>query len=156
MDQSKPISQAAYDALKAEIERLETVDRPDIARKIADARDDGDLKENAEYHAAKNDQAFLETRILRLHDQLKNSEIVEATGNETEVSFGSTVRMLNLKTGKEMSYKIVSSYDQDISKGLLSNNSPIAEAIMGAAKDETVSAHMPNGSSVKFKILEIG
>jgi transcription elongation factor GreA len=155
MDQTKPISQEAYDALKAEIEKLETVDRAVIAEKIGVAREDGDLKENAEYHAARNDQAFLETRILQLRDQLQNSVIVESTGSDTEVGFGSTVRLLNLKSDKEVTYTIVSSYDQDLSKGKLSNSSPVATALLGASKGETVSALLPNGSALEFKILEI-
>ena len=155
MDQTQPISQAAYDELEAEIKKLETVDRAEIAIKIGVARDDGDLKENAEYHAAKNDQAFLETRILTLRDKLQNAVIVEPTGSETEVSFGSTVRLLIVKTNKEVTYTIVSSYDQDISKGLLSNSSPVATAIIGASKDETVAASLPNGSVTEFKVLEI-
>ncbi|MFY9264341.1 MAG: transcription elongation factor GreA [Solirubrobacterales bacterium] len=152
----KPISAAAYAELEAEIKKLETVDRAEIAEKIGVAREDGDLKENAEYHAAKNDQAFLETRILQLRDRLQNSVIVEPTGSDSEVSFGSKVRLRNLKTDQEVSYTIVSSYDQDIAKGLLSDSSPVAEAILGASKDETVSALLPNGSVVEFKVVEIG
>ncbi|MFY9488755.1 MAG: transcription elongation factor GreA [Solirubrobacterales bacterium] len=155
MSDQKPMSQAAYDALVAEIEKLETVDRTAIAAKISVAREDGDLKENAEYHAAKNDQAFLETRILTLRDQRQNAVIVESTGSETEVGFGSKVKLLNMKTDKEVTYTIVSSYDQDISKGMLSNSSPVATAILGAEKDAVVSAHLPNGSYIEFKILEI-
>lgn len=149
------MSREAYAALEAEIHKLETEARPAIASKIAIAREDGDLKENAEYHAAKNDQAFLETRILQLRDQLQNAEIVESTGSSSEVSFGSTVRVLNLSNDKEATYKIVSSFEQDISKGMLSNSSPVATALIGAAKDQTVSAHLPNGSAVEFKVLEI-
>ncbi|MBJ7348054.1 MAG: transcription elongation factor GreA [Thermoleophilaceae bacterium] len=154
-DVSEPISQAAYDELEAEIEKLETVDRVAIAKKISIARADGDLKENAEYHAAKNEQSFLETKILQLRERRQKAVIVEPTGTETEVSFGSTVRMMNLGTNKELTYKIVSPYDQDISKGLLSNGSPVAEAITGASEGETVTVRLPNGSENKFKILEI-
>ena len=81
--------------------------------------------------------------------------IVEPTGSDSEVGFGSKVRLLNLNTDKEVTYTIVSSYDQDVSKGLLSNSSPVASAIMGAAKGKTVSAKLPNGSVIKFKVLEI-
>lgn len=156
MTDSKLISQEAYDKLQAEIEKLETVDRAAIAERIANAREDGDLKENAEYHAAKNDQSFLETRILALRDQLRNAEIVEASGGSDEVSFGSTIRLLNSASGKEVSYTIVSSYDQDISQGRLSVSSPVATAVLGAKKDDTVTVKLPSGTTSSFKVLEIG
>lgn len=155
MDQQTPISREAHAELEAEIQKLETVDRLAIAEKIAAARDDGDLKENAEYHAAKNDQSFLETRILTLRDQLQNSVIVESPDSADSVGFGSTVRLLNVLAGKSVEYKIVSSYEQDISKGLLSNSSPVATAILGAKKDQTVKVLLPNGKNSEFKVLEI-
>lgn len=155
MDQQTPISREAHAELEAEIQKLETVDRLAIAEKIAAARDDGDLKENAEYHAAKNDQSFLETRILTLRDQLQNSVIVESPDSADAVGFGSTVRLLNVLAGKSVEYKIVSSYEQDISKGLLSNSSPVATAILGAKKDQTVKVLLPNGKNSEFKVLEI-
>ncbi len=156
MTDSKLISQEAYDKLAAEIEKLENIDRVAIADRIGNAREDGDLKENAEYHAAKNDQSFLETRILALRDQLRNAEIVETKSGGEEVSFGSTIRLLNSASGKEVSYTIVSSYDQDISQGRLSVSSPVATAVLGAKKNETVTVKLPSGSTSKFKILEIG
>ncbi len=156
MTDSKLISQEAYDKLAAEIEKLENIDRVAIADRIGNAREDGDLKENAEYHAAKNDQSFLETRILALRDQLRNAEIVETKSGGEEVSFGSTIRLLNSASGKEVSYTIVSSYDQDIRQGRLSVSSPVATAVLGAKKNETVTVKLPSGSTSKFKILEIG
>lgn len=155
MDQQTPISREAYAELEAEIQKLETVDRLAIAEKIAAARDDGDLKENAEYHAAKNDQSFLETRILQLRDKQQNSVIVDTPASADEVGFGSTVKLLNLKTEKEVEYRIVSSYEQDISKGLLSNSSPVATALLGAKKNQTVKVLLPNGSKTGFKVLGI-
>lgn len=155
MSDSKPISQAAYDKLLAEIEKLESVDRAAIAERILNAREDGDLKENAEYHAAKNDQSFLETRILQLRDQLSNSEVVETATGSDEVGFGSTVRLLNVASGKEVTYTIVSSFDQDISKGKLSVSSPFATAVIGAKPDQTISVHLPSGKASEFKVLEI-
>ncbi|MGH2906233.1 MAG: GreA/GreB family elongation factor [Solirubrobacterales bacterium] len=155
MNESQPISQSAYDELVAEIEKLETIDRPAIAEKISVAREDGDLKENAEYHAAKNDQSFLETRILQLRDRMQNSEIVESSGSDSEVGFGSTVKLRDVSSGKEVTYTIVSSYNQDISKGMLSNSSPVAEAVLGAPKGAVVKALLPNGSQREFEVLEI-
>ena len=155
MSDEQPISQEAYDKLVAEIEKLETVDRQEIAAKISVAREDGDLKENAEYHAAKNDQSFLETRILQLRDQMQNAVIIESTGSDSEVGFGSTVKLKDVTSGKEVTYTIVSSYQQDISKGMLSNSSPVAEAVLGAEKGATVKALLPNGSQREFEVLEI-
>lgn len=155
MNDSHPMSAAAYAELEAEIHKLETVDRAEIAAKISVAREDGDLKENAEYHAAKNDQSFLETRILQLRDQLQNAVIVEASGGGTEVGFGSTVTLLDTATDKEVTYTIVSSFEQDIAAGKLSNSSPVAEALLGKPIGEVVTVRLPNGKTRDFKVVSI-
>jgi transcription elongation factor GreA len=157
MSESKLMSKAAHDALVAEIERLETVDRAAIAERINAARALGDLSENAEYHAAKNDQSFLETRILSLRDQLSHAQIVESSDNDDAdaVAFGSTVRLLNTSTGKEATYTIVSSFEQDVSQGRLSASSPVASAVIGAKRDQVVKVDLPNGSTSEFKVVEI-
>lgn len=155
MNDSHPMSAAAYEELEAEIKKLETVDRPAIAEKISSAREDGDLKENAEYHAAKNDQSFLETRILQLRDQLQNAVIVEAASDATEVGFGSTVTLRDAESGKEVTYTIVSSFEQDIAAGKLSNSSPVAEAVIGKPVGERVSVSLPNGNQREFEVLKI-
>lgn len=156
MTDAHPMSAAAYAELEAEIAKLETVDRPAIAEKIAIAREDGDLKENAEYHAAKNDQSFLETRILQLRDQLQNAEIVEAKAGASEVGFGSTVSLRDKTSGKEVTYTIVSSFEQDVAAGKLSNSSPVAEAIIGKSVGEVANVLLPNGSKREFEVLSIG
>jgi transcription elongation factor GreA len=156
MNDAHLISAAAYAELEAEIEKLETVDRLAIAEKISVAREDGDLKENAEYHAAKNDQSFLETRILQLRDQLQNAQIVEATAGASEVGFGSTVSLRDKSSGKEVTYTIVSSYEQDISTGKLSNSSPVAEAIIGKSVGEVAKVKLPSGGQREFEVLSIG
>ncbi len=149
------MSQAAHDALVAEIEKLETVARAAIAERISVARALGDLSENAEYHAAKNDQAFLETRILGLREQLIHAEITETSDDADAVSFGSTVRLLNTGSGKEATYTIVSSFEQDVSQGRLSASSPVASAVIGAKRDQVVKVDLPNGATSEFKVLEI-
>ncbi len=156
MSDEVQMSQAAYDELNAEIEKLETVDRPAIAEKISVAREDGDLKENAEYHAAKNDQSFLETRILQLREQRQNAVIVESTGQETEIGFGSTFTLLDSSSGKEMTYTIVSSFEQDASSGKLSSSSPVAEAVLGKKEGDDVSVLLPNGNRRDFKVVKLG
>lgn len=150
------MSQAAYDELEAEIEKLENEERPKIAAKISVAREDGDLKENAEYHAAKNDQSFLETRILQLREQRQHAVIIEATGNETEIGFGSTFTLLDDISDKEITYTIVASYEQDASAGKLSNSSPVAEAVIGKSEGDVVTVSLPNGKKRKFKVLKLG
>ena len=149
------MSAEAYAQLEAEIEKLETVDRPAIAEKIAVAREDGDLKENAEYHAAKNDQSFLETRILQLRDQLQNAQIVEAPASSDEVGFGSTVTLRDKSSAKEVTYTIVSSFEQDIAEGKLSNSSPVAEAIIGKSVGDIAQVRLPNGNEREFEVLSI-
>jgi transcription elongation factor GreA len=156
MSDEVQISQSAYDELEAEIERLETVERPAIAAKISVAREDGDLKENAEYHAAKNDQSFLETRILQLRAQRQNAVIVESTGAETEIGFGSKFTLRDAASGKEISYTIVASYEQDATAGKLSANSPVAEAVIGKAPGDKVSVLLPSGTRREFEVLKLG
>lgn len=156
MNETHPMSASAYAELEAEIQKLETVDRLAIAEKISAAREDGDLKENAEYHAAKNDQSFLETRILQLRDQLQNATIVETDNSTSEVGFGSTVTLLDTSTSKEVTYTIVSSFEQDISAGKLSNSSPVAEAVLGKAPGEAVTVKLPNGKEREFKVVSVG
>lgn len=150
------MSRSAYEQLEAEIEKLETVDRPAIAEKISVAREEGDLKENAEYHAAKNDQSFLETRILQLREQRQHAVIVESTGNETEVAFGSTFTVKDKASSKEMTYTIVASYEQDASAGKLSASSPVAEALIGKKPGDSVLVKLPNGNEREFEVLRLG
>lgn len=148
------MSRAAYEALEAEINKLETVDRPAIAEKIQAAREDGDLKENAEYHAAKNDQSFLETKIIKLRDQLHRAEIVESAGGD-KVMHGSTVKLKMVAAGKEVEYTIVAPHEADAGAGRISSSSPVAEALIGAKPGQTVSALLPSGKSTEFEVLEI-
>lgn len=155
MNDVHQMSAEAYAMLEAEIKQLETVDRPAIAEKIAVAREDGDLKENAEYHAARNDQSFLETRILQLRDQLQSAQIVEASTDKTEIGFGSTFTLLDVESDKETTYTIVSSYEQDIAAGKLSNSSPVAEAVTGKGPGDAVAVKLPNGKQREFKVLQI-
>jgi transcription elongation factor GreA len=155
MNDVQQMSAEAYSKLEAEINQLETVERAAIAAKIATAREDGDLKENAEYHAAKNDQSFLETRILQLRDQLDSAEIVEVTVSTSEIGFGSDVRLRDVATDKEVAYTIVSSYEQDASKGRLSASSPLAEALFGKGPGDAVRVRLPNGNERSFEVVDV-
>jgi transcription elongation factor GreA len=148
------MSKTAYAELLAEIERLEKVERPAIAEKIQAAREDGDLKENAEYHAAKNDQSFLETKILKLRDQLQRAEIVEGASGD-KVMHGSTVRLKNLAAGKEVEYTIVAPHEADAGAGRISSASPVAEALLGSKQGAKVKVQLPNGKSSEFEVLTV-
>jgi transcription elongation factor GreA len=156
MNDLQEISAEAYAKLEAEIAKLETVDRAAIAEKISVAREDGDLKENAEYHAAKNDQSFLETKILQLRDQLQNAMVVETTGSASEIGFGSTFTLLDVQSGKESTYTIVASFEQNAAEGKLSNSSPVAEAVVGKQAGDTAVVGLPDGRKREFKVVSLG
>jgi transcription elongation factor GreA len=139
--------------LEAEIERLETLDRAEMAERIKAARDLGDLKENAEYHDAKDAQAVLETRILRLRDQLRRAEVVEADAGSDTIAFGSRVRLRDGE--RELEYTLVSAVDADAAQGRVSVESPVAKALLGARAGETVEMDTPKGTR-RLEVLEIG
>lgn len=139
-----PITAEGLAALRTELTRLETTARQDMARQIATARAFGDLKENAEYHAAKEAQAHLETRILVLRDKLATSEVVEATVGDV-VGFGSTVEVEDEKTGRRSTYELVSSLDADAAAGRISYDSPVATALRDHRVDDVAMVSTPRG-----------
>ncbi len=130
--------------LKKELERLETVERHAIAERIKTAREWGDLKENAEYHDAKNTQAHLETRILQLRQRLDTAEVVEVTTGDT-IGFGSTVTVKDEQSGKETTYRLVSSREADPGKGLISFESPVAAALQDKRAGDVAVVTTPRG-----------
>jgi transcription elongation factor GreA len=132
--------------LKAELEELETVARRQIAARILTARSHGDLSENAEYHAAKEDQAHLETKIARLTERLRNASVVEADASAGVVVFGMTVQVVDEESGREASYTIVGPTEADLGAGKLSSESPVAQALMGAAPGDVVEVSTPRGA----------
>jgi transcription elongation factor GreA len=137
---------AGLQALKAELDALEGAGRREIAERIKTAREWGDLKENSEYHDAKNEQAHLETKIARLREKIADAVIVEedAPGTEGVVSFGSTV-MVRDQDGVEKTWRIVSSHDAAPGQGLLSAESPVAVALLGRVSGDEVSVALPRG-----------
>ncbi|CAB4918479.1 unannotated protein [freshwater metagenome] len=135
-------------ALKAELEQLEGPVRAELAKKIKDAREEGDLSENAEYHALKEEQSHLETKILRLLDRLRSAVVVEAASGGTEVAFGSTVQVTDLAKGAEQTFTIVGPTEADLKNGRLSAESPLAQALLGAAVGDEVSVDTPSGPRV--------
>ena len=146
MSEMEPITAQGLADLKAELERLEGDERRKIAERILRARELGDLSENAEYHAAKDDQAHLETRILRMKERLRNARVVEGTGNSDLVAFGSTVSFVDEGTGAEQTFTIVGRTEQDLKAGKLSSESPIAQALVGAKVGDVVSVETPGGT----------
>ena len=140
--------------LKAKLAEMEGPGRQDIAEKILVARGWGDLSENAEYHAAKNDQAHLETAILRLRDKIDNAAVVEGAPSDGTVGFGSTVTYLDETAGKEQTFTLVASHEAKPSEGTLSSESPIATALMGASSGDTVTAQLPSGAR-PLKVISV-
>jgi len=150
------ISQEGLDALRAELEQLETVARAEIASRIRTAREWGDLKENAEYHAAKEDQAHLETRIKRLQERLRGAKVVEvdATPNGV-VGFGSTVEVRDESSGRVATYTLVGAAEASARDGRLSIESPVAAALVGAREGDAVTVETPAGART-FHVQRVG
>ena len=147
------ITAEGLDALRAELEQLETTGREQIAAQIKTAREWGDLKENAEYHAAKEAQAHLETRIIRLREKLVSAEVVEVQGGD-EIGFGSIVEVEDEQTGKTLSYTLVSSTEAAPSEGKLSMDSPVADALRGRRAGDVALVKTPRGER-RFKVVSV-
>jgi transcription elongation factor GreA len=150
------ITQEGLDALRAELHDLETRARGEIAARIKTAREWGDLKENGEYHAAKEDQAHLETRIKRLQERLRGAKVVEANaGPNGVVGFGSTVEVRDEQSGRVATYTLVGAAEASAKDGRLSIESPVAEALLGARAGDAVSVETPGGARV-FHVVRVG
>ena len=139
--------------LKAELEHLETSRRKEISERIKTARDFGDLKENSEYHDAKNEQAFLETKILKLRERL-NSAVVVETEDGAHAQFGSTVKVRDEESGKEQEYTIVGATEASLAEGKLSVESPVAQAIIGKHAGDKATVSTPRGERV-FTLISV-
>jgi transcription elongation factor GreA len=141
----EPITAEGLAAVKAELGELETTARRDMAARILTARGHGDLKENAEYHAAKEDQAHLETRIKRLKQRLANAVVVEPADDAAVVSFARPVEVVDEATGEAHQWTVVGPAEADRAAGKLSAESPVAKALMGAAPGDVVQVQTPRG-----------
>jgi len=149
------ITKAGYDKLKSELENLKNVERPNIIKQIAAARELGDLRENAEYHSAKDRQGFIEAQIADLEDKFARAEIVDISKlSGTKVKFGATVTLEDLDSGKKVSYKIVSEFEANIDEGLISAISPVARALLGKEVGEEVEIKTPGGM-ISYEILAV-
>jgi transcription elongation factor GreA len=148
---SGAITPAGLEALEAELEQLQTVERQAMAARILAARDLGDLKENAEYHIAKEDQAHLETKIKRLRERLRNAVVVEANAHNATFAFGRTAEVLDEDSGKVHTWTIVGPTEADLAQGKLSSESPVANALLGRAVGDAVEVQTPGGPR-KYRI----
>lgn len=142
--QRTPMTRAGYDKLAAELERLKRVERPAITRAIAEARAHGDLSENAEYHAAREKQSFLEGRIADLEGKVGAAEVIEPPTEGDRITFGSSV-LLEDEAGKEYRYWIVGSDEAEPSRGMISVLSPLARTLIGKSVGDRVTAQLPGG-----------
>lgn len=142
-----PMTAAGYKALEDELKQLKKVERPQIVEEIANAREHGDLKENAEYHAAREKQSFLEGRIQDLEGKLANAQVIDATQikNDGKVIFGATVTVINVDTDEEVVYTIVGDDEADLKKNKISYAAPIARALIGKYEGDEVDVEAPSG-----------
>lgn len=150
----EPITAAGIEDLRAELAELEGPARQKMAARIKVAREEGDLKENAEYHTAKEDQAHMETRIKRLQERLRNAVVVEVDAGSDVFAFGRSAEVLDETSGKANVWTLVGSTEADLAQGRLSAESPIGKALMGAQVGVTVEVETPRGVKA-FKVLKL-
>ena len=152
----EPITVVGLEKLKSELNELKNVKRPQIVAAIAEARSHGDLKENAEYHAAKEQQAQTESRVIEINDIIARANVIDVTKieNNGNVIFGSTVTVQDLEINKKKTYKIVGKDEADISKNLIFFKSPIGKALIGKTVEDMVTVETPSGEK-NFEILNI-
>lgn len=149
------ITKSGYEKLKAELHHLKHDERPKIIQAIATARELGDLKENAEYHSAKDKQGFIEAQINDFEDKIARAEVVDvATLSGNKVKFGATVNLEDLDNGKKFAYKIVSEFEANIDKGLISSTSPVARALLNKEIGDEVEIKIPNGVA-NYEIIDV-
>ncbi|MGD9000134.1 MAG: transcription elongation factor GreA [Granulosicoccaceae bacterium] len=151
-----PLTVAGAEKLRDELNKLKNEDRPRVIKAIAEAREHGDLKENAEYHAAREQQSFIEGRIADIEGKLSNAQVIDVTKLDAggKVVFGSTVILLNSDTDEEVTYKIVGEDEADIKANMISVTSPIARALIGKSEGDIAIVQAPGGE-IEYEILEV-
>ena len=152
----EPITVIGLKNLKSELENLKNIQRPKVVEAIAEARSHGDLKENAEYHAAKEQQALIESRVIAINDLIARADVIDVTkiDNDGKVIFGSTVKVQDLESNKKISYKLVGQDEADISKNLIFYKSPIGKALIGKNKGDMANVTTPSGER-NFEIKDV-
>jgi transcription elongation factor GreA len=149
------ITAQGYKKLKAQLEKLKNEDRPNVIKQIVTARELGDLRENSEYHSAKDRQGFIEAQIADYEDKFIRAEVVDISKIKSDkIKFGATVTLENLDNQKKINYKIVSEFESNIDEGLISVNSPVARALIGKEAGDDVEIKTPGGE-VNYEILKI-
>jgi len=148
-----PMTVSGEASLREELDRLKRVERPRITQAIAEARAHGDLKENAEYHAAREQQSFMEGRIMEIEGKLGNAQVIDVTTipRTGKVIFGTTIDLLNLATDETVTYRIVGEDEADVKRNLISVGSPIARALIGKQEGDTVVVKAPGGD-IEYEI----
>ena len=152
----EPITVNGLKNLKSELGNLKNVQRPKVVEAIAEERSHGDLKENAEYHAAKEQQALIESRVIVINDLIARANVIDVTKieNNGKVIFGSTVKVKDLNTEKKIAYHLVGQDEADISKNLIFFRSPIGKALIGKEKGEMITVNTPSGDR-SFEVLNV-
>jgi transcription elongation factor GreA len=151
-----PMTVRGHELLQEELKRLKSVDRPTVIKAIAEARAHGDLKENAEYHAAKEQQGFIEGRIKEIEGKLSHVHVIDVTAIDArgKIIFGSTVELIEEASGKEITYRIVGEDEADIKNGLISYTSPIARALISKNEGDVVDFIAPDGEK-SYEVIEV-
>ena len=150
-----PMTSSGFDRLQEELKRLKTTDRPAIIRAIAEAREQGDIAENAEYHAARERQGFIEGRVMELEDRISRAEIIDTSKLSGDtVKFGATVTLADEDTEEEITYQIVGQDESDIKEGRLSITAPLARSLIGKSEGDQVEVTTPGGSK-SYEIVTV-
>ncbi|MCU0937166.1 MAG: transcription elongation factor GreA [Gammaproteobacteria bacterium] len=151
-----PMTVRGAERLREELQHLKSVRRPNVIKAIAEARAHGDLRENAEYHAAREDQGFIEGRIAEIEGKLGNAQVIDVTQVNAggRVVFGATVELMNVETEEELRYQIVGEDEADIKEGLISVTSPLARALIGKIEGDVVSVQTPSGRR-EYEVVQV-
>ena len=150
-----PMTDNSYNILEEELKTLKSEDRPNVIKAIAEAREHGDLSENAEYHAAKEQQSFIEGRILEIEDKLRRAEVINPSLIKSDkIIFGATIDLFDENSNTEITFKIVGVDETNVEKGLISVSSPVARSLMGKSVGDIAEVNTPGGKTV-YEILKI-
>jgi len=150
-----PMTDNSYNLLEEELKTLKSEDRPNVIKAIAEAREHGDLSENAEYHAAKEQQSFIEGRILEIEDKIRRAEVINPSLIKSDkIIFGATIDLFDENSNSEITFKIVGVDETNVEKGLISVSSPVARSLMGKSVGDIAEVNTPGGKTV-YEILKI-
>ena len=149
-----PLTRAGFEKLESELKHLKSVERPAIIRAISEAREHGDLSENAEYHSAKEKQSFIEGRVKELESVISLADVIDPTKLSGPIKFGATVEVVDEETDEEKTYQIVGEYEADIEAGKLNMKSPLSRALIGKEEGDSVEVRTPGGVR-SYEILSV-